>query len=116
MVIFSSIVIQGDTKMNKSISERLKFLKSSYQREGFLIIGVFGSCARGEETPDSDIDILYETTDEFKREYNGLKYFGRIEDIKEELKKDLNRAIDIADKSCLNRIGRKYILPGVVYV
>ena len=102
--------------MNKTISEKLKLLKSSYKREGFLILGVFGSCARGEETPDSDIDILYETTDKFKREYNGLRYFGRIHDIKEELKKDLNREIDIADKSCLNKIGRKYILPGVVYV
>lgn len=102
--------------MNKIISERLKFLKSSYQRDGFIIIGVFGSCARGEETVDSDIDILYETTDEFRKKYSGLKYFGRIEDIKEELKTELNKEIDIADKSCLNEIGKKYILPGVVYV
>ena len=102
--------------MNKTISERLKSLKFSYKREGFLILGVFGFFARGEETPDSDIDILYETTDEFKKEYNGLRYFGRIQDIKEELKKDLNREIDIADKSCLNKIGKKYILPGVIYV
>lgn len=102
--------------MNKIIAKRLKFLKSSYQREGFIILGVFGSCARGKETLDSDIDILFETTDEFKKKYSGLRYFGRIEDIKEELKTKLNREIDIADKSCLNKIGKKYILPGVVYV
>ena len=68
------------------------------------------------EKKPHEICAQNELQDLSKKEYNGLRYFGRIQDIKEELKKDLNREIDIADKSCLNKIGKKYILPGVIYV
>lgn len=102
--------------MNVAIQNKLAKIKTNYDAEGFVVLGIFGSAARGDETTDSDIDILYETTEKFKNQYKGFKYFGRLSDIKDELKCELGREVDIADKNCLNRIGRKYILPGVLYV
>ena len=66
--------------MNPTLINKIKKLKAVYEPEGFIILGVFGSYARGYETPESDLDILYETTQEFQNKYNGLKYFGKIYD------------------------------------
>ena len=41
--------------MNKEeILQKLKELKLKYEAEGFEILGLFGSYARGEETESSD--------------------------------------------------------------
>ena len=44
-------------------------------------IAVFGSFARGEETPESDIDILVELKDPEKRPRLGLGWFGLEEEL-----------------------------------
>ncbi|MDM8564140.1 nucleotidyltransferase family protein [Candidatus Halobeggiatoa sp. HSG11] len=46
-------------------------------RYGILQLAVFGSCARGEQRPDSDIDILVQLGDEPL----GLRYFSLVRDI-----------------------------------
>ncbi len=102
--------------MNEAVKNKIADLKKKYESEGFIILGIFGSYARGEEKKDSDIDILYETTAEFKNRYSGFEYFGRIYDIKEELKNEFHQEVDLASRNALNKIGRKYILPGVLYV
>ena len=33
-------------------------LKSMYRQHGINYLGLFGSTARGEETPESDVDLL----------------------------------------------------------
>ncbi|MBR1786446.1 MAG: nucleotidyltransferase domain-containing protein [Paludibacteraceae bacterium] len=48
---------------------------------------LFGSFARGEETPESDVDVLV------KLDYSqriGLKFFGMSEDLKEILQRDVD--------------------------
>ncbi|MFO7810398.1 MAG: nucleotidyltransferase domain-containing protein [Candidatus Delongbacteria bacterium] len=102
--------------MNKIIHDKIKTLKSKYEPEGFIIIGIFGSFVRNEETDKSDIDILYEINDTFLNKYIGWDSFLRLEEIKSEISKELNHKIDIADKSALNRVARKYIIPEVVNV
>lgn len=102
--------------MKKSLENTIRLLKSEYLKEGFIILGVFGSYARGEEQENSDIDILYETTNNFLKKYRGWEAFGRIEDIKQEIKNKIGKNIDLADKNGLGKIGEKYILPEVVYV
>ncbi len=102
--------------MNNEILKIIKNYKKELDKDGFIILGIFGSYARGEETPESDIDILYETIPEFNSKYKGLAYFGKIYEIKEYLEKILNKKIDIADKNALTKIGQKYILPEVIYV
>ena len=38
-------------------------------------LGIFGSHARGDATPESDIDVLVELENETFRNYMGLKFF-----------------------------------------
>ncbi len=44
-------------------------------------IAVFGSFARGEETPESDIDLLVELKAPDQRPPLGLRWFGLEEDL-----------------------------------
>ena len=41
----------------KKISENMPEI---YERFGVETLGIFGSVSRGEDTPDSDIDVLYQ--------------------------------------------------------
>jgi predicted nucleotidyltransferase len=102
--------------MNKEIYNKIKELKNKYEAEGFIILGIFGSYARGEETTASDIDILYELTDIFYSRYSGWNVFPEIDKINHDIEKNLGIKTDLADRNALNRVGKKYILPEVKYV
>jgi len=55
---------------------------------------LFGSCSRGEETPESDIDILVSL------DYSqpiGMRYFGMITDLEERL----GRTVDLVSEEGL---------------
>ena len=56
---------------------------------------LFGSCSRGEDTPDSDIDILVEYNDS-----NSISLMT-ISIIITSLSKKLNRKIDLVEAGCL---------------
>jgi len=102
--------------MNNEIIKKIQLLKQKYSSEGFIVLGIFGSYARGEETEQSDIDILYELTESFYKKYPGWNVFPVIDKIGNEIKNELKRKIDLANKNALNEIGKKYILPEVFYV
>ena len=71
-------------------------------------IGLFGSYVRGEQQPQSDLDILIDF-----EEYPSLLEFIGLED---ELSRSLGLKVDLVMKSDLKpRIG-EYILREVVYV
>ena len=85
--------------------------------EGFVIIGIFGSEARGEAKPNSDVDILYRLdTRKFLSKYGGFRAYSRIDEIKELLKSRLHKDVDLADADALNEIGKKYILKDLVTI
>ena len=91
--------------------------KSELIDDGFVIIGIFGSQARGEAKPDSDVDILYRLdAPKFLSKYGGFKAYSRIEEIKELLKNRLHKDVDLADADTLNEIGKKYILKDLVTI
>lgn len=54
---------------------------------------LFGSCSRGEETPDSDIDILVQYKDEER-----ISLFT-ISRIMKALQKILNKRVDLVEES-----------------
>ena len=56
---------------------------------------LFGSCSRGEDTPDSDIDILVEYNDS-----NSISLMT-ISRIMTSLSKKLNRKFDLVEAGCL---------------
>ncbi len=102
--------------MDAIIIKKIKELKVKYEPEGFIVLGIFGSYVRGEENEGSDIDILYEMTENFYKKYPGWDVIPVIEQIEKEFKEELGKNIDLANKNALNEIGEKYILPEVVYV
>ncbi len=102
--------------MDKEIIKKIKLLKQKYYHDGFIILGIFGSFARGDFSDDSDIDILYELKSEFYDRYPGFEIYTIIDEIEKDIRMELNRDVDLANKNALNEIGNKYILPEVVYV
>jgi len=102
--------------MNNLLYLKIKELKKQYINDGFVIIGIFGSYARNEETDKSDVDILYELTDGFMNRFKGFSAFYRLESIRNELVKSLGKEVDITDKEALGEMGKKYILGETLYV
>lgn len=102
--------------MNQIILKKIKSLKKQYDSQGFVILGVFGSYSRDEQTNDSDIDILYEMTSDFYSKHSGWQIFDTINNIRFKIEKKLGKKVDLANKNALNEIGKKFILPEVVYV
>jgi predicted nucleotidyltransferase len=104
--------------MNKQVLEKLKQLKPKLHDEGFELIGIFGSFARNEEKQNSDIDILYQiqNTKVYLEKYSGWNSITHIVEIKEFLKKELQRDVDFVDKSSLDSIANRYIQKDLIYV
>ncbi len=113
-------VVTNDKKgifMESLLAEILQKIKPQLEREGFHIIGIFGSYARGEETEKSDIDILYRLEPQkFLMLYPGLQSFGRLTEIQKFLESTLHKRVDIADIDGLRATGKKYILKDLCYV
>ena len=102
--------------MNKKLLDQVEQEKRRYEKEGFLILGVFGSYARSEENSESDMDILYEMTEKFLSNHTGWDLYFRIEEIKKEIEKRLSLKIDLVNKNALDSIGQYFNLPEVEYV
>jgi len=67
---------------------------------------VFGSCARKEETPESDIDLLIEFN-------QGATLFDQI-DIRDEVRTLLDRPVDVVSKRGLHPYIRNRVLSEAV--
>jgi predicted nucleotidyltransferase len=65
-------------------------------------IGIFGSAARGEDTENSDIDILYQLKDAV-----GLFYLVRMKD---DLEDKLNRRVDLVSEKYMHPKLKPYIM------
>ena len=99
-----------------SIYIQLQIIKQNYLKDGFEILGIFGSLARSEELPNSDIDILYRSLDKLEETYPGWLIFSYIDKVRQDLESKLHRKVDLVDVDALNEVGRKYILSQVKYV
>ena len=62
-----------------------------FKTQPVLKAWLFGSFARGEETPDSDVDIL--VTLDYSQPV-GLEFFGMFEDLKELLGRPVDLVVD----------------------
>lgn len=91
------------------IQQKLEKQKSHLLREyNVQRIGVFGSFARGDQTPTSDIDILVELSESI-----GLFRFVGLEHRLEEL---LGRDVDLVTPRALKPTIKDAVLRQVVYV
>ncbi|MDQ0256763.1 putative nucleotidyltransferase [Evansella vedderi] len=90
-----------------NIDQRLKLIKP-YLQEKYKVskVGYFGSYARGEQTEDSDIDILVEFSQPI-----GLEFV----ELKEYLEDKLGKEVDLVTVNALKPKLRKTILKEVIY-
>jgi uncharacterized protein len=96
-------------KSKNEILDKLKELKPILEQNyNITEIGLFGSYLRGEQTENSDIDILLDHK-------NGLTFFKLI-DLEKFLEKTFNVKVDIAFKKYLKKKISKNILSEVIYV
>jgi uncharacterized protein len=87
-----------------SISEIQKKLSPILQSYGIKRASIFGSVSRGEDRPDSDVDLLVDLGDQTMGMF---EYMGFIE----KLEQELNRKVDLITEKSLNKFLKPYILP-----
>ncbi len=94
----------------ENIKNILKEEKTKLSAIGIDQVGIFGSFVRGEEKPESDIDVLVDVNSE-----STLTLFTLV-DIELRLSERLNRKVDLVIKSDLKPNIGKHILAEVEYV
>lgn len=102
--------------MEKELLNKIKIEKQKLLKDGFKIIGVFGSYARNSQTKDSDIDLLYDIEPIFIKKYGGFEAFSKLTEIKKSLQKILNKKVDIATIDNNSKTFKEYALKDIVYV
>jgi len=91
------VMLTQITKKQNGLEFKIDDICSKY---GINYLGLFGSVARGEETPDSDVDLLVKFD---KKRKIGL--FGLAE-VQSEFEKRLGRKVDLVTK--LNKYVKPY--------
>ena len=88
---------RGVQRLTGSVGRRLRRRRSEVvalaDRHGVRVLGVFGSVARGEDRPDSDIDLLVELP-------AGMGLFA-VARVQNELEQLLGAPVDLIPKSGL---------------
>ena len=102
--------------MDEQLTSILRDARRSFEGEGFIILGVFGSRARGDHRANSDLDLLYRLEERFYRRYPGWEAAARLDDIRKDLQARTGLSVDMANGETLHDVGRKYILPETIYV
>ena len=64
-----------------------------FKAAGVLSLSVFGSVARNDAAPDSDIDIAVRLADDFSS--GGFDYFYQLEQLEQRLSRLLGRTVDV---------------------
>lgn len=82
--------------------------QNEIQSYGVSSLAVFGSVARNEATPTSDIDLLVE--------FSGKLTFDRYMDFKFYLEDNLGRKVDLVDPKMLKPQIRQTVLAEAIHV
>jgi hypothetical protein len=85
-----------------STKAMIQLIADYFKTQPVLKAWLFGSFSRGEETPDSDVDILV-VLDE--SQHVGMKFFGMYED----LKALLGRNVDLVTDRSLASFARESV-------
>jgi predicted nucleotidyltransferase len=92
----------------RSVLLRIRKHRAQLQKLGVKSLSLFGSVARGEEGPDSDVDILVE--------FNGRATFDRYMDTKFYLEELLGRKVDLVTLKAVKPRMKPYIMQELVHV
>jgi len=91
----------------QTLHDNLPTLKAKYS---LLSLGVYGSYSRGEETPDSDLDIVYET---LPNTYLNLHNYLSLQ---KELNMITQIKIDLVNKKYINEVVWLTAKKDIIYV
>lgn len=94
----------------QTILAYLKKVKPHYEKEGFIIEGLFGSYARGDANEKSDIDILIT----IKQPMEGI--YDKKKSLKQNLENYFHKKVDIARKKYLTPLAKDAIEHDLIYV
>ena len=78
-------------------------LREVCERYGVASLEVFGSVARGENRPDSDVDLLYVLKPEARLGF-------RLFDLEDELATLFGRSVDLVARKAINKYIREQVL------
>ncbi|WP_245611583.1 nucleotidyltransferase family protein [Methanolacinia paynteri] len=88
----------------RKLERELPYLQKEFDIE---TIGIFGSVSRGEDTPESDIDVLYT----FKHGAIGIR---RFLDLAEYLENLFGRRVELVSEKYLSPYIKPYVMADVV--
>jgi hypothetical protein len=96
--------------MNRDIQVILQEHKNYLvEKFGVMEIAIFGSYARGEQSKDSDVDLIVD----FKE---GWKTFDNYMDLKFYLEELFGKKVDLVIKSAINPRIKPFIIEEAIYV
>ena len=102
MVAFEAMSDVADITLEEIIV-KLREIAPAIRAEGVTKLAVFGSRARGDARPDSDVDLLYVRV---PGNDLGMSYFH----LQEDLEKLFGRPVDLVPKEGLHRVIRDQVL------
>jgi predicted nucleotidyltransferase len=97
----------NQTQILRYLSENKKNIQKKYHLKK---MGIFGSYARNEQTPESDLDLLVEFED------NTPDLTDKKEFLRKEIQSVFNVRVDICREKYIKPLFRKQILSDTIYV
>lgn len=91
-------------------------IKPQFNESGVINLALFGSIARNEYDEESDIDICYEPTAEFKQKYPNLDHLQFKEEIRKQISLHFERNVDIISVKAMNEFMLESVMIDVIYV
>jgi len=86
----------------------LQTLKPELLAQGIISLGLFGSVAKETNNINSDIDIVYETSDEFINKYKGWSAFTYLNThLRDKISKKFHTNVDMFDLNSSSSIKDK---------
>ncbi len=90
--------------VTENVQEMIPKIQNFFGSQPIRKAWLFGSCSRGEETKDSDIDILVE----YDRQNSRISLM-KIADIMLKLEDLLDRKVDMVEEKCLLPFAQKSV-------
>ncbi len=85
------------------LKARIRAIEPALRRGGLEELGLFGSFARGDQTPESDVDLLYTFE-------NGQASLKRLVDLGTLLEETLGHRVDLVSRAFLHPAFREEVL------
>ena len=103
---FTCCIIKAMTL--RTVISRIRRHRAQLEKLGVKSVSIFGSVARGEDQPGSDVDILVE--------FRGRATFDRYMDTKFYLEELLGRKVDLVTPKAIKPRMKPYIMQDLIHV